>query len=372
MKRTPLYEYHAANGKLVEFAGYEMPIWYTSITEEHLAVRTRAGIFDVSHMGRVLIRGLDAGRFVDFLVPTASAAQAVGKSFYTLLLNEKGGIIDDLIVIKRGEQDYLVVVNAANRATDLEHIRALSVDYDVAVDDITESSTMIAVQGPEAARALQPLTTLDLPSVKRFTHVSSRVGQSAATVTRTGYTGEDGFEIILYDSGVTNSAIASSVWSELAKIAKPCGLGARDSLRIEAGLPLYGSDIDQTTDPFQAELSWVISKDKQNYVGSNSVSLLMKSPRTRIRRGMILNEGIPRKGFEITDGQRRVGEVTSGTFSPILRKGIAIGYLDPTTSALGQTVKVNVRSLQAEAKVVKPPFYDETLYGWKRAPAKTI
>jgi aminomethyltransferase len=367
LKRTSLYDFHVANGKVVEFAGYDMPIWYSSITEEHLAVRNHSGIFDVSHMGRVVVGGAGATQFIERLVPTISSSQPAGKSFYTLLLNPAGGIIDDIIIIKRPD-DYLLVVNAANKAKDLEHIRSLSSSSGVSIGDITDDTTMIAIQGPEAIQALQPLSTADLSQIKRFTHTRSRVGKSDATITRTGYTGEDGFEIILYDSGVEDNSLAASIWGDLATRASPCGLGARDSLRIEAGLPLYGSDIDETTNPIEAELSWVISKGKTGYVGDEAIARYGATQPHRLRRGIMMTDKIPRHGFVITDSaNRRIGEITSGTFSPLLKKGIAMGYIDTPDSQLGGMVQVVVRGSPSQGKIIKPPFYDETMYGWKRS-----
>jgi aminomethyltransferase len=370
LKRTPLYEFHAKNGNLVEFAGYGMPVWYSSITEEHLAVRNHSGIFDVSHMGRMVVSGPNATQFIEKLVPTLAASQPPGKSFYTLLLNSDAGIIDDVIIIKR-ERDYLLVVNAANKAKDVEYMKALSGSMGVEVADISDDTTMIAIQGPEAVRALQPLSAVNLRDVKRFTHVKSKVGEGVATITRTGYTGEDGFEVILYGSGVENNSVATSVWSDLATRATPCGIGARDSLRIEAGLPLYGSDIDESTNPFEAELSWVLSKGKTGYVGADAIARLRESPPRRVRRGIMVADRIPRRGFGIMDTSgRRIGEVTSGTFSPLLRRGIAIGYIDTPDSQVGGTVRVDVRGSLAEGRVVKTPFYDDTVYGWKRIKSK--
>ncbi|MDG6920366.1 MAG: glycine cleavage system aminomethyltransferase GcvT [Nitrososphaerota archaeon] len=365
MKQTPLYEFHANHGRLAEFAGYEMPLWYTSVVDEHLAVRNKAGIFDVSHMGRVTLEGPDATKLVDRVVPTSASIQAPGKSFYTLLLNPKGGIIDDLIIMKT-DTGYLLVVNAANKTKDLSHIQSVSEDYNVTIHDLTDSSTMIAVQGPEAIPALQPLSSVDLSQVKRYTHVAGTVGRSRAMITRTGYTGEDGFEIILYDSGLQNNSAAMQVWTELSATARPCGLGARDSLRVEAGLPLYGSDIDDSTNPFEAELSWVITKEKTGYIGSEALARSSLSL-TRIRRGIVLQEKIPRHGFAVTTPtDEKIGVVTSGTFSPILKKGVAIAYVNPAHSRTGEPVHVTVRESQANGSITKPPFYDENLYGWKR------
>jgi aminomethyltransferase len=363
LKHTPLYEFHRKHGKMVEFAGYEMPIWYTSTMEEHMAVRNHAGIFDVSHMGRVDVTGPDAGRFVENLFPTGIGKQPNGKSVYTLLLNKDAGIIDDLIVLKMEPERYLVVVNAASRAKDLKHMEESGDGLNFRMDDITEASTMIAIQGPSAIEALQPLTPLPLAGVKRFTHSFSTVKGIRAVITRTGYTGEDGFEIIVYDAA--SGAIA--VWEALAKSATPCALGARDSLRLEAGLPLYGSDMDEATNPLEADLGWVISKDKQSYVGWQRLASLMQQGPSKVRRGIVMDERIPRRDFKVTDqAGAEIGVVTSGTFSPILKRGIAMGYVKTPSPQLGEAVKVVVRDSPSGGKIAKFPFYDDSLYGWKR------
>lgn len=350
---------------MVEFAGYEMPIWYTSTLEEHMAVRNRAGIFDVSHMGRVNVTGPDAGTFVENLFPTGLGKQPNGKSVYTLLLNERAGIIDDLIVLKMDEARYLLVVNAASKSKDLKHMEASGAGLNFKIDDITDSTTMIAVQGPSAVDALQPLTTLPLAEMKRFTHAYSTVKGIPTIITRTGYTGEDGFEIIVHDAG--SGSIA--VWEALMKVATPCGLGARDSLRLEAGLPLYGSDMDEATNPLEADLGWVISKDKHSYIGWQKLASLMQVGPARIRRGIIMDERIPRRDFKVTDeAGEEIGVVTSGTFSPVLKRGIAMGYVKTPSSRFGEPVKVVVRDTPSSGKIVKFPFYDDSLYGWKRRP----
>ncbi len=366
LMRTQLFDYHSKHGKLTEFAGYEMPLWYTTITEEHLAVRNSSGIFDVSHMGRFSIKGKDSGSLLESLVPTNVMSQPAWKSSYTLLLNEAAGIIDDLIIIKKGETEFLVVVNAANASRDLDHIRKHTAGGDVHIDDLTTKSAMIALQGPNAAEALGPLTRVDLTGLKRFRSIDAEVLEAPCTISRTGYTGEDGFEIIVYRTTGDEPKQALSVWNALAKSSKPCGLGARDSLRLEAGLPLHGSDIDDHTDPFEAGLSWVISAGKTGYVGSKAVSELKGSAPTKVRRGIVLDSGIPRHGFEVFDDRgNNIGTVTSGTFSPILRKGIALSKVKeslPDTAG----VQVKVRDTKEAGRFVKPPFYDETLYGWKR------
>lgn len=366
MKETQLHSYHLKHGKMAEFAGYDLPLWYTTTTEEHMAVRNATGIFDVSHMGRFEVDGKESTAFLEGLVPTKVEAQPVGKAFYTLLLNERGGIIDDLIIERLGETEYMVVVNAANREVDLAHMRALASSKDAFIDDVTDSSAMIAVQGPSAQAALQPLVEADLGTLKRFRAQRTKALGHPALVSRTGYTGEDGFEVIVMGPTNEEPSAALEVWERLANPAKPCGLGARDSLRLEAGLPLHGTDMDKGTDPFQADLGWVLTKGKGGYFGAEAVSELMSSPPKTVRRGVVLDQGIPRHGFKVADGTAQVGTVTSGTYSPILRKGIAMGMLEGTSSEPGKEVQVEVRGAMQRGNVVKPPFYDPQVYGWNR------
>ena len=298
LRHTSLYEFHRTHGKIVEFAGYEMPIWYTSTVEEHMAVRNHAGIFDVSHMGRLNLTGPDAAAFIEKLLPTGIGKQPNGKSVYTLLLNKDAGIIDDLIVLKLEEGRYLLVVNAASKEKDLRHMEGVGAGLDFKLEDITDATTMIAVQGPSAVDALQPLTPFPLAEMKRFVHTLSTVKGIRTTITRTGYTGEDGFEIIVHDA----AAGAMGVWEALAASATPCALGARDSLRLEAGLPLYGSDLDEATNPLEADLGWVVSKDKQGYVGWEMLASLAQKDPARRRRGITMEERIPRRDFKVTTG----------------------------------------------------------------------
>ena len=365
LKITQLHPYHASHAKMTEFAGYEMPLWYTTTTDEHLAVRNESGIFDVSHMGRFLVKGKTAGGFLEGLVPTNVQAQPEGKAFYTLLLNDNGGIMDDLIIERLTENKYMVVVNAANKKEDLGHMTALA-PQGLELDDLTSSTAMIALQGPKAPEALQPLTGLDLSQLKRFRTAETKVAGVEAIVSRTGYTGEDGFEIIIYDASNDRPEKASLIWEKLATVSTPCGLGARDSLRLEAGLPLHGSDIDQSTNPFQADLAWVISAEKRDYVGSGAVAEAAVQPPARIRRGLVLDSGIPRHGFDVIDSSGPVGKVTSGTFSPLIRKGVAQSQVMQDHSQFGMKISVMVRDSPQPGTITKPPFYDERLYGWKR------
>jgi aminomethyltransferase len=367
MKTTQFHAYHKQNAHMTEFAGYEMPVWYTSISDEHLAVRNSCGVFDVSHMGRIHIAGPGSGRLLERLVPTNVVSQPRSKAIYTILLNDNGGILEDLIIMKMSEGDYLVVVNAINTATDLEHILNYSEGLDAAIQNVTESSAMIALQGPDSAKILQPLTTADLSELKRFRCLETQVSSHDSTISRTGYTGEDGFEIIMHGMTKENLPEALSVWENLARVAKPCGLAARDSLRIEAGYPLYGADINTETNPFEADLAWVVSAGKEGYVGSEAVARAGEAGLGRVRRGMVLDEKIPRSGYDVLNSTSDlIGKVTSGTFSPILRKGIAMGLIADTGSVFGGPVRVKIRDAIVGASIVQPPFYDEKLYGWKR------
>lgn len=366
-KETQLHESHKREGHLTEFAGYEMPVWYSSISEEHLAVRNTCGIFDVSHMGRISVTGQDSGAFLDTLVPSRISSQPPGKAVYTLFLNEDGGILEDLIIIKLSEENYLVVVNAVNNQKDLKHILDNHHGSGSSIVDITGSTAMLAIQGPDASRILQPLTSVDLGQLKRFRSIEGKILGRRSLISRTGYTGEDGFELIIYGATNEDPSNATAVWEELIKGAKPCGLGARDTLRIEAGYPLYGSDISTETNPFEADLAWVISADKIDYIGSTAVARARGSTPTRIRRGMTLDQKIPRAHFEVLSSTGNpIGVVTSGTFSPLLRKGIAMGLVSHANSEPGEKIRVVIRDTVDGGHVVRPPFYDERLFGWKR------
>jgi aminomethyltransferase len=367
LKTTQLYSYHRSHAKLIEFAGYDMPLWYTTTSEEHMAVRNDCGVFDVSHMGRFMVSGERAGELLEGLVPTHVQSQPIGKSFYTLFLNSNGGIVDDLIIVKMGDKEFLVVVNAANSETDMKHIREHAPSTGVDVDDITHSSAMIAVQGPRSAAILQKLTPLDLSQFKRFRSANATVSDQSTIISRTGYTGEDGFELVVLNSTNERPEGALNVWNKVVSASAACGLGARDSLRLEAGYPLHGFDIDPETNPYASDLGWVISADKTGYVGYETIAKLRNEPPTEVKRGVVLERGIPRHAFEVRGiDSNMVGVVTSGSFSPILKRGIALCRLRPDYSSIGAKVRIAVRDKEEEGQVVKPPFYSETEYGWRR------
>jgi glycine cleavage system T protein (aminomethyltransferase) len=365
LRTTQLHAYHVAHAKMTEFAGYDMPLWYTTTTDEHFAVRNGSGIFDVSHMTRLEVKGSQATDFLEGLVPTNVQVQPSGKAFYTLMLNDRAGIVDDLIIERLSDDRYMVVVNAANAETDKHHMTAHA-PMGLDITDMTSSTAMIAVQGPRAADSLQPLTDLDLAQLKRFRCATTKVAGERALVSRTGYTGEDGFEVIVYGTTTEHPEGAMKVWEKLAATSTPCGLGARDSLRLEAGLPLHGSDIDQSTNPFEADLAWVISAGKGTYVGHDVLADPAAKNPPVIRRGLVLDSGVPRHGFEVVDSSGELGVVTSGTFSPITHKGIAQCRVRRDHSDFGTRVSVRVRDAPIGGTITKPPFYDEQLYGWKR------
>ena len=363
---TQFHDYHSTHAKMTEFAGYEMPLWYSTTTDEHMAVCNDSGIFDVSHMGRLLINGEAAASFIEGLVPTQVKKQPAGRAFYTLLLNDRAGIIDDLVILRLDETQLMLVVNAANATVDMEHLSSHDPPESVLIRDLTDSSAMIAVQGPTAQQTLQRFTDTDLSQLKRFHCSTADTFGQRSIISRTGYTGEDGFEVIILGASTDSPGKAVEFWKRLAEVSKPCGLGARDSLRLEAGFPLHGSDIDQRTDPLQADLAWVISSGKTDYVGSKALEELQSEPTEVIRRGVVVDEGIPRHGFNVLGASDEAGTVTSGTYSPVLRKGIALCRLKPAGTEPGAAVRVVIRGSVQRGHTVKTPFYDERIYGWKR------
>lgn len=364
--KTPLFEYHKEHSKLTEFAGYEMPLWYKGIIEEHLATRNRAGLFDVSHMGRIRVYGEGADQFLDHILPSNVKPVKAGRCVYTLLLNEMGGIIDDLIFLKNTEDDFLLVVNAANRTKDLEWIQKQASKYSVKIVDITLETALLAIQGPAAEKILQRSVNYDLKTFGRFAHARMQVAGVNTMVSRTGYTGEDGFEVV-----VQEASEAVNVWSSLLAAGEPqgllpCGLGARDTLRLEAGLCLYGQDLNETINPFEAKLSWVVNLDKSDFLG-RAVLLEAKQQVSKVRVGFkTVDAGIPRPGYFLMMAGEGVGYVTSGTYSPLLSKGIGMGYVDPMSAGEGTKIIFTVRGVDREAVVAGLPFYDKKLYGYAR------
>ena len=360
LKRTPLYEAHAeAGGRFVPFGGWEMPVRYQQgIQQEHEAVRQRAGLFDVSHMGEIEVSGPDAIAEVNHLITNDLSRLAVGQALYSPMCNGAGGIVDDLVLYRTGEQQILICCNASNRAKDFEWIDR-HVEKSTVVDRGNEYA-QLALQGPLAESILQPLTNAELSAVKRFHFVEADVAGVSTIVSRTGYTGEDGFELYF------EAAAAPTVWSALMTQGEPeglipVGLGARDTLRLEMKYCLYGQDINDETTPLEAGLSWTVKFDKQDFIGKTP---LVAQKSDGVRRRLICFEvegrGIPRPHYEVVDmAGVKIGAVTSGTMSPSLKKGIGLAYVETGHHRSGTQIQILVRGKPVPAVVVKPPFVNK-------------
>ena len=355
MRRTPLFDKHEELGaKMVPFAGYEMPIQYEGIVAEHRAVRGRAGLFDLSHMGEFFFKGRAAGAALDRLVSSDIAGLDVGQARYGLVTNERGTIVDDVIVYRISDAEYMVVVNAANIAKDRAHLLA-HLGEDVAFDDRSFGTALVAIQGPRALAILASQTDADVRSLPSFGVTQGRVAGARATMARTGYTGEDGFEVFVAN------ADAAKVWDALLAAGrdagiKPIGLGARDTLRLEARFSLYGNDIDETTDPIEAGLGWTCKLDKE-FTGRDVIAAKKAEGPKRKIAGLVIQGGVARHGHEVTHDDKVVGRVTSGTYGPTVEKNIALAYVPTALSKVGTTLAVRIRGKDVPATVVKTPFY---------------
>jgi len=351
LRRTPLYDEHRALGaRLVDFAGWQMPVQYEGIKAEHQAVRTAAGLFDVSHMGEAFFRGPDAERAVQRLVTRDVSRLETGQSGYSAVCYEDGGTVDDVLVYRRPD-DFLVVVNASNREKDLDHFRANTGDLDVEISDETEAWALLALQGPEAADLLQNLTETDLTNLKYFRFTEGEVAGARTIISRTGYTGEDGFELYL------PSDDAPRVWRELLEAgATPAGLGARDTLRLEAGMCLYGNELDPETTPLEAGIGFAVHLDKeQEFIGQDA---LRKEREEGLRKKLVGFEvegrGIARHDHPVRVEDETVGRVTSGTLSPTLNRAIGLALVSP---GVEDEFEVVIRERPVEAHTVELPFY---------------
>jgi aminomethyltransferase len=354
-KKTPLYDRHVAAGaKMVPFAGFSMPLQYTGVLDEHRAVREDVGLFDVSHMGEIVFEGEGAPEAVDRLVSNKVATLENGRACYTGMLTDRGTFVDDVICYRLSDEAVLVCVNAANREKDFAHVLAHH-EGPVAVRDAGDEWAQIAVQGPRAVALVNGLAPgADLEAVKRFRFVETDVAGVNALVARTGYTGEDGFEIFCA------SGDAGRLWDALvAAGGKPCGLGARDTLRLEAALALYGNDIDEDHTPLEAGLAWTVKLDKDAFVGKDA---LLRQKESGVPRRLVgfelVGRGVPRAGMPVLgDGGEAVGTVTSGTMSPTLKRPIGMAYVTAGLAEPGTALSIDVRGKAVEARVVQTPFY---------------
>jgi aminomethyltransferase len=359
LKRTPLYDAHVALGaKIVPFAGFEMPVQYpTGITREHEAVRSAAGMFDVSHMGEFLVEGPEALAFVSFVTTNDPAQLALGQVQYSVFCLPDGGIVDDLLVYRMGEQRFRLVVNGANIDKDWAHVTGLSGDFDVELTNESDDIGLIALQGPVAEAILRPLVDVDLAPMGFYWFAEGHVDGVPGVISRTGYTGEAGFELYLPPSATRQ------VWDRLLETGEehgliPAGLGSRDSLRLEMGYALYGNDIDEHTSPLEAGLGWLVKLGKDSFVGRDALLAQKEAGLTRRLRGFKLSErGFPRPGYEVIFDGEAVGPVRSGTLSPTLGCGIGTAYL-PAEARPGDRMSVRIRDRDIGGEVVPLPFYD--------------
>lgn len=358
MKRTRLNSFHKKlGGKMIEFFGWEMPVDFSGIIKEHMAVRTKAGLFDVSHMGEILITGNQALDFVQFLTPNDAARLVPKKAQYSALTTPKGTFIDDLLVYCLSPEEYLLVVNAANSDKDYEWILSHKRGFDAEVENKSEDYTQLALQGPKALEILQPLTAINLEEIKPFWSNGGKIERQEVLVSRTGYTGEDGFEIY------TLSLHPEKIWEAILDKGKesglvPVGLGARDTLRLEAKLMLYGNDIDETRTVLEAGLGWLVKFKKGDFLGREA---LLKQKEDGIKRKLvgfeIVGEGIARSHYPIFIEDKKISEVTSGSYSPYLKKSIGLTYLPLEYTEAGTEFEIGIRERRTKAKVVPTPFY---------------
>ncbi|HEX6348357.1 MAG TPA: glycine cleavage system aminomethyltransferase GcvT [Candidatus Dormibacteraeota bacterium] len=352
-ERTPLYDRHRALGaRLVDFAGWEMPQQYTSVREEHAAVRGAAGLFDVSHMGRVGFRGTGVADYLQRLVTNDLSGVAAGHAQYNLICNPDGGVLDDLVVYRLPDGSWSAVVNASNREKDVAWMRAHAGGVEVV--DRSQETALLALQGPRAEGLLAPLTTdVELAEIPYFGVAQGQVAGVTATISRTGYTGEDGFELVLPATDV------GGVWDALlAAGAVPAGLAARDVCRLEAGLRLYGNDMDEATNPYQAGLGWTVKLDKGEFIGRQALARVRERGPDRVLVGLRCGERtIPRHGAAVSRGGERIGVVTSGTHSFFLGGGIGMASVTAGAAPPGTQLEIEGRGAAGSAEVVKLPFY---------------
>ncbi len=359
LKKTPLNARHRASGaRMVPFAGWDMPVEYSGITAEHMAVRERAGLFDVSHMGQIEIAGSNAIDAVQRISCNDASRLQVGQAQYSGLLTPEGTFVDDLLVYRLAPQHFLLVVNASHIDTDYAYIaEQIKPAGDAVAVNASARYALIAVQGPRAIDILQPLTGVDLASLKYYWFANGEVAGVRSTISRTGYTGEDGFEIFV------SPQLADRVWLALMQAGEPhglipCGLGARDTLRLEAAMRLHGNDIDATTTVLEADLGWIVGWKKADFIGAE---VLRRQKAEGVARKLVgfemLDRGIARQGYPIVANDAQVGTVTSGTQTPYLKKAIGLGYVPAALAAPGAHLDIDIRGRRVRAQVVPTPFY---------------
>lgn len=360
MKKTPLYENHLAlGGKIIDFGGWAMPVQYTNVIEEHQTTRTKAGLFDICHMGEIEIRGPQAFDLLQWVLSRNIEGQTIGQIKLSVITNERGGIIDDLTVYKFDRDHYMIVTNAGTKDIDFSWIakqKETKGFSDVQITDVSDQTGKLDIQGPLSQMILQNITGGDLASLRYYHAMNTRVMNFSALVSRSGYTGEDGFEIY------ADSAEIGNIWDKLLEIGadcglKPVGLGARDTLRLEAGMMLYGNDMDETITPLEVVYGWVTNLEKE-FVGSTTLRQLQEGGLRRKLVGFEMEErGIARHGYKVFKEGREIGEVTSGTFTPTLQKAVGLAFVPILYSEPGTEIFIQIRDHHTRARVVRLPFY---------------
>lgn len=363
LKRTPLYEAHKALGaRLVAFAGWEMPVQYTGVIEEHLGVRKTCGLFDVSHMGEVEIAGPGAFSALQYLATNDLEKTVDGQCQYTLLCYPDGGVVDDCVVYRFSRERFLICVNASNTEKAFEWMKS-NCPKGAVVTDRSARFAQLALQGPSSAEVLRHLLSVDPAAVKHYHFVEAKAAGVSAIISRTGYTGEDGFEIYLPPEE------AAGVWQRIMEAGArfkivPAGLGARDTLRLEMGYPLYGHELTEKTTPIEAGLKRFVGLNKADFIG---IDVLRRQARSGVEKTLagfeIEGQGVPRQGYDVCRGGKKLGSVTSGTHSPSLGKGVGMAYVEPALNKAGTEIDIIIRGRAVRARVVKPPFYTRAAVG---------
>lgn len=358
MKKTAIYDEHLNLGaKIIDFGGWQMPVQYSSIIDEHKAVRNKAGLFDVSHMGEILIRGKNSLDLVQKIITNDASKMEIGQVIYTPMCYEDGGIVDDLLVYRLKDDEFLLVVNASNTTKDFKWIKKNSELFkDVEVVNKTDYYSLIAIQGPISREIISELLDDKIKDLKYYKFIDTKINGFDAIISRTGYTGELGFEIYLK---AENGPI---LWRKLLEIGNdkglvPAGLGARDTLRLEKALCLYGNDISENTNPLEAGLSWTVKLDKNDFNGQKELEKVNKKGVNRKLVGFkMIDRGIPRHGYKIKMNDKEVGEVTSGSYSPSLDENIGLAYIDVENISMGNMIDICIRKREVKAKIVETPF----------------
>ncbi len=358
VKKTPLYDEHIKLGaKMVEFAGFNMPVQYKGVIEEHLTVRTKVGIFDVSHMGEFRVKGKEAFDYVQYLTCNDVAKLSIKQVQYSAFTTEKGTVVDDLLVYKVNDDEYLLVVNAANIDKDFAHLSRFTDKFDMTLTNESDQTAQMAIQGPKAEDTMFKLFGDVVREMKYYWFDYVEFEGEKCLLSRTGYTGEDGFEIYC------KPEIAAKIWQKILEAGKeygiePCGLGARDTLRLEARMNLYGNDMDETTTVLEAGLGWICKLDKGDFLGREA---LLKQKEEGLKKKLygfeMVEKGIPRHGYPVFHNGEEVGVVTSGSYAPYLKKNIGLAYLPIELAKAGNEIEIGIRKKRAKAVTVKTPFY---------------